>query len=70
MLGLSLGLGLGLSSNSYLIIRNQIYDRFSGTISNLEGHTKPVRCLQYDREGRETLVSGAMDDTARVWRLR
>ncbi|KAI8816995.1 WD40-repeat-containing domain protein [Fimicolochytrium jonesii] len=44
----------------------KIYNRTTSAIKILEGHTKPVRAL---RHMDDTLISGGMDTTVRLWRI-
>ncbi|KND04708.1 uncharacterized protein SPPG_00417 [Spizellomyces punctatus DAOM BR117] len=44
----------------------QIYNRTTSVIKSLEGHSKPVRSL---RHMDDTLISGGMDTTVRIWRI-
>ncbi|KAJ3009881.1 Mitochondrial fission protein, partial [Thoreauomyces humboldtii] len=44
----------------------QIYNRTTSAIKSLEGHTKPVRSV---RHMDDTLITGGMDTTVRLWRI-
>ncbi|KAJ3162907.1 Mitochondrial fission protein [Geranomyces variabilis] len=44
----------------------QIYNRTTSAIKVLDGHTKPVRSLKHMDD---TLISGGMDTTVRLWRI-
>ncbi|KAJ3299453.1 Mitochondrial fission protein [Borealophlyctis nickersoniae] len=44
----------------------KIYNRTTSLVRTLEGHSKPVRSL---RHMEDTLVSGAMDNTVKIWRI-
>lgn len=47
----------------------QVYNRFTENLEVLEGHAKPVRCIKHGKDFKNTLVSGSLDNSVKIWRL-